>query len=740
MNINNNNFYINDKLIIKNKEQMELKYKGELDRIELKANGQYLWELYGGFKQCDYIISNNTNCNILYTVNTLNATYISPTDNSPNGIINFYDNYLQYSENDDNNKANIFNILKYTNIDDSIYSLSITEKGNIELNNGQYTLHKEYYKPDEYYYLYVRNKNLILRSNTGEYKWAANKIITNRAYDAGIIEIGDSFEEGEMIYCGDYSMIILDGKLFYRDHVSLTSTQVNLGKKTSNYLSTIVINDDNIAFFDKDNKLMFSKVSPYESNENSKLRCEKSNRTIVWDNGEGKILWRYPENTTATTITTTATTATTAITTSTDIKSTKTTTTSTTTTTIEPSTTYITTYTTNYSTEYITETTTTVTTTPKYSYSTYTNVSYQGKIGSAYYLGVNELKEFVKIEAKYGGTKNKPMKYTKWLISSENKPSYMYLANANGSLSNYCLNVGQNIKEDKSYYLSISKCSQTSYLFKYNVSFTDYEKKKISGTTNIAVYKNSSTLLTNSKGIPYCIYYTDTLRIEECKDPKGYENFDWLKYKNGYYTKTSTKYETSTSTKYMVTSTVKPVVTSSVITSVIYPTVKPTATNTLKPTQSNNAPSIALKFKGVYGGDSSLFLSIPELEVNESFDISSSNEYYTWYVTSKTEPSYLYLSDGVSGASGNPTDYCLDLGKYVNGNNYNYLRIVNCSEAKYKFKYNSLSNNDYGTINVYDNNGNPYAINDVVVCIYYSGTPRVDNCGNSSNKMGWKMV
>jgi len=47
----------------------------------------------------------------------------------------------------------------------------------------------------------------------------------------------------------------------------------------------------------------------------------------------------------------------------------------------------------------------------------------------------------------------------------------------------------------------------------------------------------------------------------------------------------------------------------------------------------------------------------------------NNNKYYTWYVTSKSKPSYLYLSDGISDANGNPTNYCLDLDYYVNDNN-----------------------------------------------------------------------
>jgi len=42
-----------------------------------------------------------------------------------------------------------------------------------------------------------------------------------------------------------------------------------------------------------------------------------------------------------------------------------------------------------------------------------------------YYLGINELNEFVKIEAIYSDIKNKLMKYIRWLVALENKSSYI---------------------------------------------------------------------------------------------------------------------------------------------------------------------------------------------------------------------------------------------------------------------------------------------------------------------------
>ncbi|OUM66931.1 hypothetical protein PIROE2DRAFT_5791 [Piromyces sp. E2] len=239
---------------------------------------------------------------------------------------------------------------------------------------------------------------------------------------------------------------------------------------------------------------------------------------------------------------------------------------------VKPETTVVTSIITNYSTEYMTKTETKMVTKTNRSYTTYTNVSYQGTIGSEYYLGVNDLKKYIQIPAKYGGSKNKPSKYLKWLIKSEDKPSYMYLANTKGDLSNYCLNVGS-IKNNKSYYLSISECSKSTFMFKYREPFIDSNNRKIKSPNNIIVYKNSNTLLTNNKGIPYCLYYTDILRIEECKNPYDYPNFNWKKMKNGYHTQITTTIETIAYTNTITTSTVVPTVTTSVVTSVITPTV-----------------------------------------------------------------------------------------------------------------------------------------------------------------------
>ncbi|OUM66930.1 carbohydrate-binding module family 18 protein [Piromyces sp. E2] len=208
-----------------------------------------------------------------------------------------------------------------------------------------------------------------------------------------------------------------------------------------------------------------------------------------------------------------------------------------------------------YSTRTLTKTKIVKTTTLVHSLATYSKVSYQGGIGSKYYLGVDQVKEYTQIPAKLGKQGN----YIHWMIKNESKPSNMYLANKDGSISNYCLDVGKSINES-SYYLTIKKCSNTTYFFKYSVSFTDYKNNKINNPSNIAIYKNANTLFTNENGIPYCIFYDDTLRIEQCKNPEASPNYIWNKIGNGRYTQTSTRTEVKTSTITYTTTTVIPTV------------------------------------------------------------------------------------------------------------------------------------------------------------------------------------
>ena len=107
-----------------------------------------------------------------------------------------------------------------------------------------------------------------------------NKIISNRLYDANEIKIGEFFKEGEMIYCGDYSMIIFNGKLLYRYHKSKTSTEIKYNPNKSRYLYEIKIGISDINFKDKENNSLNHISSSYQS-FNSKLYCDKNTRSIV---------------------------------------------------------------------------------------------------------------------------------------------------------------------------------------------------------------------------------------------------------------------------------------------------------------------------------------------------------------------------------------------------------------------------------------------------------------------------
>jgi len=287
-----NNFYINDDMMINNNKGMILEYNPIIDKLIMSNNNKHIWELYGGINLCDYLISNNNTCNTLYSLNQMAVKRNTE-------FYNFKGNNILEYGSPSTKQLLSFNITNYTNIKEPIYALSLSNNGNIELNNGKYLLHKEYFVADDYYSLLVENesKNLVLKSSTGEYKWALNKLITNRPYDASEIKIGESFKEGEMLYCGDYSIIILNGKLLYRNHKSKTSTEIKYSSNYSAYLYKIVVGTKSISFRDKNNEDIDILLTNNKSNNNSRLRCEKSSsHGIVWDNGDNQIFWKYTIN------------------------------------------------------------------------------------------------------------------------------------------------------------------------------------------------------------------------------------------------------------------------------------------------------------------------------------------------------------------------------------------------------------------------------------------------------------
>jgi len=179
-----------------------------------------------------------------------------------------------------------------------------------------------------------------------------------------------------------------------------------------------------------------------------------------------------------------------------------------------------------------------------------------------------------------------------------------------------------------------------------------------------------------------------------------------------------------------------------IITTSLTRTSTPTSTSTS--TSTPKQTYTAIKFKGALKYDDTLYLSVPKLDLIDSYNMSNTDKYYSWFVTSTTKSSYLYLSDGVSGKIGNPTNYCLDLSSRVNNNNdkYNYLQIVKCSKANHKFKFNgSYTNGSVDSISVYDKNDKAYSINNNKICLYYSMSPSVIKCNdtNKSSQTVWKI-
>jgi len=540
MKIENNNFLINNKIVIKNKNNMELSYNGVMNKlIIVDKTKEDIWELYGS-KNCDEIISNNENCNIFYTFNQISIT-------NTNEMFYLKDNVLLYSKNPESSKINKFDVSKYTG-NDPVYSINLNSDGSIGLNNNQYFIHKEYFLREKYYRLKNIGNNLILISNTGEFKWALNKNISNRKYDASIINIDDSFSENEMIYCGDYSVIILGGKLIYRDHNAKTSSIIKFSR-VENYLTNISVYDDSIVFYGDESVGRINEIiSPYGSNANSALRCEKSNHGIVWDNGDGKILWSYPEYKQTTT---------TKRTTITKIPH------------IYSTTTKL------YKLSVVTETKTTsvsyTTTTPVTKSKTYYSYSFQGTVhdGSFFYIGVNSLSTTNQIKLQSSKFKN-------WLFESTTNPSKMYLSNGSNALTDICLSVTNKQYATNKYYMNLVKCGNTNYKFKFNTSKTN----STDGTKYanlLIIYNNNNVYKVNSK--PMCVYYEEYLFAYPCNNPVNDESLGWKRTTNKNYVHKYT--EDVKTTSYSVVKSKYPKTSTSTYYSTIYSTTYETLTITV---------------------------------------------------------------------------------------------------------------------------------------------------------------
>ncbi|KAG4100492.1 hypothetical protein H8356DRAFT_1036219 [Neocallimastix lanati (nom. inval.)] len=148
----NNSFYINNKVIIQNYPFMKMHYDGKDDKLVItNSNRKTIWELYSN-KTCEAISSSDTNCNTIYSQNLM--YYNKKKYNDFKYYLN--KNMLFFTNSFNETEYYFYNISSYfenTNFNDTVYSISLKENGDITLNDDQYFLHKEFFKPDPPYRL-----------------------------------------------------------------------------------------------------------------------------------------------------------------------------------------------------------------------------------------------------------------------------------------------------------------------------------------------------------------------------------------------------------------------------------------------------------------------------------------------------------------------------------------------------------------------------------------------------------
>jgi len=290
------------------------------------------------------------------------------------------------------------------------------------------------------------------------------------------------------------------------------------------------------------------------------------------------------------------------------------------------------------------------------------------------------------------------------MFDSITKPSLMYLSkgkNGNaGDFSGYCLDLSTTYKNGDYNFLRIVKCDKAQYKFLYGKS----------SSYTINVYDRNGNPYMIDKA-PICLYYSEgEPRVYKCNN--GNSKVNWIRYEGSPYKATQIA-PTSTVTK-----------------------TKTTTKSSSAQTSTNKY--ISVKFKSTMPS-SQYYLGAPSLTAQSSFHLFETNNgvsavYRTWHITSKTEPSYLYLSQGTYGNDGVPSNLCLDLGVNTNSEGYNYLSIVACSSAKHKFMYGGTHSK---TIDIYDkNNKHLTDSSGNNLCVYYSMSPRISRCNyidNSSN-------
>ncbi|KAG4108358.1 hypothetical protein H8356DRAFT_918592 [Neocallimastix lanati (nom. inval.)] len=281
--IKNNRFIMNNNIIVNNIPNMKLEYYSKPNALVLSNNTDIIWK-YPGYLDCNVLSSSNDECRDIYSLSPIYEKdgKIPWLQLSTQGML-----YRRYG-------MPLLDINSYLNTNEIIYSINLTKDGDILVNNNL-SLHREYYKPENSYSLELINNDLtlVLKSSRGEYKWC-NNYIFNRPLYSSTIHIGDSFQEGEMLYCNSYSLIILDGKLLYRNHINITEEVVF--EIPNIRITSLSITDRNIVLL-SDKKVQYVLTENLaKSNTNSFLSCGFPDNSVYWDDGNGKVLWKYSIN------------------------------------------------------------------------------------------------------------------------------------------------------------------------------------------------------------------------------------------------------------------------------------------------------------------------------------------------------------------------------------------------------------------------------------------------------------
>eukprot|EP00833_Pecoramyces_ruminatium_P017325 jgi/Orpsp1_1/1191357/evm.model.d7180000085145.1 len=281
----------NAKIVDDINKSVELVYNSDEDALILRDNfSNYpLWKYFGA-RDCPYLKSNDLMCNSIYSLNSL-----FNSKNNNNNWIGLFDNMLLFDDNTYTlNLTSVYNVKS----SDPIYSIELTENGDLVSNDNKFVLHKEFFKKEDYYTLELfkpetYDKNiLVMKSSRGEYKWSTG-FIRNRPLYTNLLFSGDSFTEGEMLYCGTYSLILLEGKLIYRDHNTKEETVIE--KKHAN-IKKLEIKDFGMSVFDIYNEPYI--IVSAKNDEDFKygyLTCDTRDKTVYYSDGKGGVKWSYPE-------------------------------------------------------------------------------------------------------------------------------------------------------------------------------------------------------------------------------------------------------------------------------------------------------------------------------------------------------------------------------------------------------------------------------------------------------------